>query len=83
MELTNSQVRGLGTAIDNLVLKYPIDIINSVAKRHDLDIDTDTKSLLFRLVLSSAEITPSTVYNLERDLQQLRSQFYTADHSTE
>jgi len=83
MELTNSQVKSLDTLIDKLLLKYPIGVINSVAKRHDLDINTDPKSMLFRLVLSIADTPPSTVYDLEKDLQQLRSRFYAADGSTE
>lgn len=83
MELTNSQVKYLDTLIDKLLLKYPVGAINSVAKKHGLDIDTDPKSLLFHLVLSITETTPSTVIYLEKDLQHLRSHFYAADYSTE
>lgn len=78
MEFTNSQIRALDTALDKLLSKYPVDIISSVAKRHGLDVDTDPRSLLFRLVISATE-TPSNVDDLENDLQQLRSQLYAVD----
>lgn len=84
MELKNSQVRTLSRAIDNLVLKYPKETINSIAKRHSLDIDADPKLLLLRLVISADDFTPPTVYELEHKLQQLRSRLHADDdRSTE